>query len=92
MVTAMELNFNSRTSCEVRLQYPFAHSAIRISTHAPLARCDITVVSPSQFGEISTHAPLARCDKKVLTGVFNLLISTHAPLARCDWMPAWLRA
>ena len=35
-------NFNSRTSCEVRLKAQLTTdvSDVRISTHAPLARCD----------------------------------------------------
>ena len=33
-------DFNSRTSCEVRLVAPIALVFIPISTHAPLARCD----------------------------------------------------
>ena len=34
-------NFNSRTSCEVRRRVLSSKSAIFISTHAPLARCDL---------------------------------------------------
>ena len=33
-----------------------------ISTHAPLARCDIFPSAPVARCRISTHAPLARCD------------------------------
>ena len=38
-----------------------------ISTHAPLARCDLNPLFLPPFLCISTHAPLARCD--VATGV-----------------------
>ena len=64
-----------------------------ISTHAPLARCDLVDYAQLLTTRISTHAPLARCDVEVFREHCMLCnISTHAPLARCDWMPAWLRA
>ena len=37
-------------------------SSIMISTHAPLARCDLTIYVDGFALLISTHAPLARCD------------------------------
>ena len=55
-----------------------------ISTHAPLARCDIIAKQPSAFQSISTHAPLARCDASEFRPRTRIKISTHAPLARCD--------
>ena len=101
-------NFNSRTSCEVRLAYPFP-------TYTPTyfnsrTSCEvrqrkyIALSTPFKFQlthllrgatisrrlgnnrvKISTHAPLARCDMQyVCTDCVGLLISTHAPLARCD--------
>ena len=56
-------NFNSRTSCEVRLFVQFDAGTIQyISTHAPLARCDLPRYLFCNLQGISTHAPLARCD------------------------------
>ncbi len=61
------VDFNSRTSCEVRRTI---HSrciyVITISTHAPLARCDIFGFNRRFRRRISTHAPLARCDLSVV--------------------------
>ena len=79
------VDFNSRTSCEVRLRPPAAAPRPPISTHAPLARCDID--APETAGRqqlISTHAPLARCDRAGRRRGRLDVISTHAPLARCD--------
>ena len=39
-----------------------AYTTTKISTHAPLARCDPNINSTMPRGMISTHAPLARCD------------------------------
>ncbi len=79
-------NFNSRTSCEVRHKVLTGKSEPqKISTHAPLARCDVQLaqfVHIAQF--ISTHAPLARCDIAQVRHNCVSKISTHAPLARCD--------
>ena len=56
-------NFNSRTSCEVRPAVLTLYKCgKRISTHAPLARCDATGRGSLGRTRISTHAPLARCD------------------------------
>ena len=57
-------NFYSRTSCEVQLVHchhiRLPHS---ISTHAPLARCNLNTLSDAMATDmISTHAPLARCN------------------------------
>ena len=105
--TATEVDFYSRTSCEVRLssnslptvttfllthllrgatfskgssqpdrlQFLLTHllrgatscphagnGATNISTHAPLARCDVCNICQVTIQSISTHAPLARCD------------------------------
>ena len=86
------LDFNSRTSCEVRqtaIENMLTVSSI--STHAPLARCDVCGSNTWYIHNISTHAPLARCDEKHVEDVDTSLISTHAPLARCDMphSPAW---
>ena len=50
-----------------------------ISTHAPLARCDIPKrVKFGRTRKISTHAPLARCDLTALTcGLFLGFQLTH---------------
>ena len=101
------LNFNSRTSCEVRRNPVLQHCTRkefqlthllrgatsgdraeilqqRISTHAPLARCDSKIPAIAPATAISTHAPLARCDVPCACGCGTMIISTHAPLARCD--------
>ena len=58
------VNFNSRTSCEVRPRCDDDVRALQISTHAPLARCDVHVGHlVDHCANISTHAPLARCDR-----------------------------
>ena len=51
-------------------------SAGRISTHAPLARCDVPGLAEPIVDRISTHAPLARCDSRLAgdhrqNGYFN---------------------
>ena len=57
------IDFNSRTSCEVRLIPATYVFHLAISTHAPLARCDSQQIKDLQAQQISTHAPLARCDE-----------------------------
>ena len=58
--------FNSRTSCEVRrARLGFLRDG-GISTHAPLARCDVDTSLEDHIYDISTHAPLARCDLRFL--------------------------
>ena len=65
-------DFNSRTSCEVRLRkHAQQFSDSFISTHAPLARCDHVRLQITTAQFISTHAPLARCD--TLWGWWNQL-------------------
>ena len=66
----------------------FAKSKAAISTHAPLARCDVMQNSEIISLFISTHAPLARCDYGEKQGFLFYNISTHAPLARCDYVTA----
>ena len=57
-------DFYSRTSCEVRLAVKRQDKPKQpISTHAPLARCDLVKSLMLSVPTISTHAPLARCDK-----------------------------
>ena len=79
-------NFNSRTSCEVRRAIP--HQAApppEISTHAPLARCDVNSFIPFSYS-ISfqlTHLLRGATTAGQITPRRNQ-ISTHAPLARCD--------
>ena len=55
-----------------------------ISTHAPLARCNLTVLLLYQYFLISTHAPLARCNNFTVFFKSKDVISTHAPPARCN--------
>ena len=62
MAVCGALNFNSRTSCEVRRMQLLQNHGHVISTHAPLARCDISCKDCNFDLWISTHAPLARCD------------------------------
>ena len=56
----------------------------KISTHAPLARCDRGTITQAGATPILTHAPLARCDQSSPGLGTGFPISTHAPLARCD--------
>ena len=61
-------HFYSRTSCEVRLDVHSYLLYTQISTHAPLARCDVKMqVGMVAYRDISTHAPLARCDGRSAT-------------------------
>ena len=81
-------NFNSRTSCEVRLGNASLH--VDVSDFNSRTSCEVRPISgflTSGTYWISTHAPLARCDKKNLMKIFRPGISTHAPLARCDYDP-----
>ena len=63
---------------------PMANGTLLISTHAPLARCDMLCRRQNLEHCISTHAPLARCDECKTSTSLPVSISTHAPLARCD--------
>ena len=81
-------HFNSRTSCEVRLALQGDHPHKRaISTHAPLARCDIQGLEAQGYtvkGDFNSRTSCeVRLDDRIDTmDIFH--ISTHAPLARCD--------
>ena len=77
-------DFYSRTSCEVQRCVQVREVSILISTHAPLARCNVMQLLIHMVKEISTHAPLARCNDKITKTYVVLYISTHAPLARCN--------
>ena len=55
-------DFNSRTSCEVRRDWLVFFGLSKISTHAPLTRCDEIYLCSGRPLHISTHAPLTRCD------------------------------
>ena len=55
-----------------------------ISTHAPLAGCDLRFRVALKIRLISTHAPLAGCDPTTSETTLFASISTHAPLAGCD--------
>ena len=56
-----------------------------ISTHTPLAGCDIMENRKNQTkSEISTHTPLAGCDLLSACSWKETWISTHTPLAGCD--------
>ena len=79
------VDFNSRTSCEVRQQrQPDPDHEKHFNSRTS---CE---VRPKFSGAktfsfvISTHAPLARCDFPTYSVRQIKLISTHAPLARCD--------
>ena len=65
------------------MRYPAGRGKSSISTHAPLARCDMASKLGDWIFPISTHAPLARCDMRYRIAITQE-ISTHAPLARCD--------
>ena len=57
-------NFYSHTSCEVwhKLSQLYYYT-FEISTHTPLARCDLGGFAKCvRINIISTHTPLARCD------------------------------
>ena len=60
------------------------YPSMRISIHAPHARCDIIDESGEIFQKISIHAPHARCDSTISFNSFSIFISIHAPHARCD--------
>ena len=63
---------------------------IGISTHAPLAGRDETMLKHGHSKKISTHAPLAGRDPYATTARIRLEISTHAPLAgRDDVFGTW---
>ncbi len=55
-----------------------------VSTHTPLARCDVFVSSGLPGHDVSTHTPLARCDIPDNIPFLLPKVSTHTPLARCD--------
>ena len=81
------MDFNPRTSCEVRLPLqPAFIYIVNISIHAPRVRCDFCrLYSILAFKDISIHAPRVRCDLK--PGEADGLaqwISIHAPRVRCD--------
>ena len=81
-------NFNSRTSCEVRLSDGSETSyAILISTHAPLARCDVGSSARARISQISTHAPLARCDVAANTVVAQIMANFNSRTS-CEVRPA----
>ena len=79
-------NFNSRTSCEVRhVRTGFLVSQNRISTHAPLARCDPRGNSVCEHGQKFQLTHLLRgATTEISAPILDNSISTHAPLARCD--------
>ena len=81
------LNFYSRTSCEVRQRPAFQRMiATAISTHAPLARCDVhtaETIRAARARFLLTH--LLRGATPSMAGYArHATISTHVPLARCD--------
>ena len=81
-------HFNSRTSCEVRLSLPTPRTGTtRFQLTHLLRGATFSQLFLLQFFCISTHAPLARCDLRRLCGGYGQKISTHAPLARCDRAP-----
>ncbi len=61
-------NFNPRTPCGVRRDRPWQQGRVPgISTHAPLAGCDLRGLRVLETHNISTHAPLAGCDRRQST-------------------------
>ena len=55
-----------------------------VSTHTPLARCDLDNNRAKDGDIVSTHTPLARCDGNQHECGHHDGVSTHTPLARCD--------
>ena len=83
------INFNPRTSCEVRrrmARVPASRGLFQ-STHL-LRGATLTVCRGRRSSCISIHAPLARCDITADCIASNISISIHAPLARCDKKPS----
>ena len=82
-------DFNSRTSCEVRLPCMVYNILTRLFQLTHLLRgATCGTVDGGIAMAISTHAPLARCDEEEMKMAMDFEISTHAPLARCDSEPA----
>ena len=55
-----------------------------ISTHTPLAGCNIDNPSNTVLTSISTHTPLAGCNLFSVDWIYHVKISTHTPLAGCN--------
>ena len=82
---APQENFNSRTSCEVRLDgWQYDHSLTDFNSRTSCEVRRLANRKNARWAFISTHAPLARCDLPTLVYDEKHVISTHAPLARCD--------
>ena len=78
-----DLNFNSRTSCEVRLYRHWIQPYIRKFqlTHLLRGATGISTVQTSR-AEISTHAPLARCD--VLAALAGAVTANFNSRTSCE--------
>ncbi len=51
-----------------------------ISTHTPLARCDVAEYADWEDDTISTHTPLARCDGTLMAKIpRGLNFNSHTP-------------
>ena len=61
-----------------------ASPAINVSTHAPLARCDIAAGGPGRIPRFQLTHLLRGATLTIDKCVGILQVSTHAPLARCD--------
>ena len=82
----LEISFNSRTPCGVRLVAPSVHcEAVHVSIHAPRVGCDVCTLprplSSAKFqfthpvwGATTTWEPLAQLRE----------VSIHAPRVGCD--------
>ena len=79
------INFNSRTSCEVRLGLVWGiNNSTDFNSRTSCEVRHIGADAEEGLTWISTHAPLARCDAVGVDAGSIGHISTHAPLARCD--------
>ena len=85
----IDIHFYSRTSCEVQqgIMADPEHQLF-ISTHAPLARCNLTL--SLLYLPVLWHF-YSRTSCEVQLNIYKLnrimsQISTHAPLARCNLM------
>ena len=84
-MTLDERNFNSRTSCEVRLAWKrYRQGKAEFQLTHLLRGATVATQNAIAMTAISTHAPLARCDPSPFRRAPAPAISTHAPLARCD--------
>ena len=66
-MTLDERNFNSRTSCEVRLAWKrYRQGKAEFQLTHLLRGATVATQNAIAMTAISTHAPLARCDDQIL--------------------------